>query len=358
MARIFTTPEAEKTAKAYLHDLTLAAGLRSTSQRSSQQSFHPEFIKHATALCDELVNRDFANVDASINWLSGMRFNADLSGKTHTYKSYKPEGIAKCLVYMAELLSLYWDDTVRTPYEVDEFKKSLLGEMVYKYGRYISAIKDKTGKSRSKASAGPSVASAAGGTGVATPSASQQPKTGGYKQSGPQSGNVRDLRDLNGTGAGTPGQKCYAGGNFIYKIIGDNPQSKNTPNVFIKPLSASGAAGSTNKIFISSGNGYTDCACYFDDPNDAQDFLDKINKNNRVPANVTNLRVAKYKADANGYFLVGTEFGVCAISAKTLNEALVEAINEEVDRPVDWEKATESYTKEELDELHTWMRRG
>jgi hypothetical protein len=359
MARIFTTPEAEKTAKAYLHDLTLAAGLRSTSQRSSQHSFHPEFIKHATALCDELVNRDFANVDADIRWLSGMRFNADLSGKTHTYKSYKPEGIAKCLVYMAELLSLYWDDTVRTPYEVDEFKKSLLGEMVYKYGRYISAIKDKTGKSRGKASAGPSVANATGGTGVATPSASQQPKTGGYKQSGPQSGNVRDLRDQSGVGAGNAGEKFYADGPFIYKIIGDNPQSKNTPNVFIKPLSASGAAaGGTNKIFFSSGNGYTDCTCYFDDSDEAQLFLAEIQKNNRVPANITNARVVKNKADSNGYFIVGTEFGICAISAKTLNEALVEAINEEVDRPVNWEKATESYTKEELDELHTWMRRG
>jgi hypothetical protein len=251
---------------------------------------------------------------------------------------------------MAELLGIYWDDTVRTPYEIEEFKKTYLGSTVYKYGRYISAIKDRSSKSNATKSSNTNSTSSA-------TTAAVQPKNG-YKQSGPQSGNVRDLRDLSGSGAGTPGNKVFAGGQFIYKIIGDNPQSKNTPNVFIKPLSASGAEGTTNKIFISSGNGYTDCTCYFDDPNDAQAFLDKINQNNRVPVNVTNLRIVKNKADANGYFLVGTEFGVVAISAKTLNEALKEAMTEEIERQTNWERATEGYTREELEELHTWMRRG
>jgi outer membrane protein assembly factor BamB len=149
----------------------------------------------------------------------------------------------------------------------------------------------------------------------------------------------------------------FADGPYIYKIIGDKTGS-NTPNVFIKPLSASGAVGNTNKIFISSGNGYTDCTCQFDDLDDAQDFLNKIIQNNRVPANVNNLRIVKNKADPNGYFLVGTEFGVVAISAKTLNEALSEAMNEPAERIPNWEKATEGYTREQLDELHTWMRRG
>lgn len=350
MARIFTTPEAEQTAKAYLHDLTLAAGLRSKSQRPNQESFSSEFTKHATILCDELVNRDFANVDSSINWIEGRRFNANLSSTNPSWKKYKHEGVAKCLVFMAELLGIYWDDTVRTPYEIEEFKKTYLGSTVYKYGRYISAIKDRSSKSNATKSSNTNSTSSA-------TTAAVQPKNG-YKQSGPQSGNVRDLRDLSGSGAGTPGNKVFAGGQFIYKIIGDNPQSKNTPNVFIKPLSASGAEGTTNKIFISSGNGYTDCTCYFDDPNDAQAFLDKINQNNRVPVNVTNLRIVKNKADANGYFLVGTEFGVVAISAKTLNEALKEAMTEEIERQTNWERATEGYTREELEELHTWMRRG
>ena len=240
------------------------------------------------------------------------------------------------------------DKTFLDNFEIDEFKKTILGDAVYKYGRYISAIQDKT--TRSRASAG-----STNSTGGSTAKAPGQPPQNGYKSSGPQSGNVRDLRDIGG-GTGTPGQKVTAGGQFIYKIIADKV-GKNTPNVFIKPLSASGEISGTNKIFISSGNGYTDCTCYFDDPNDAQDFLNKIVQNNRVPSNIVNLRVVKMNADSNGYFLVGTEFGIVAVSAKTLNEALTEAaseINEEVNG---WEKATEGYDKEKLAELHDWMRR-
>ena len=350
MAQIFTTPDSRKAARAWLHDLTLAAGLRTNNQRgannaSSMFLSSADFISNAKIVCDELINRDFNNVDSNIRYLSGYRFNATFDDHSRKWLSFKPDAVAKSIVYMAELLQLYWDDTIKTPYEIDEFKKTLLGSAVYKYGRYISAISNKTGKA-SGSKSGSSTAKAPG-----------QPPKNNYKQSGPQSGNVRDLRDVNGNPGGIPGQKVTANTNYIYKIIGDNPQSKNTPNVFIKPLSAAGAAGNTNKIFISSGNGYTDCTCYFDDPNDATDFLNAILNNNRVPANVTNLRVVKNKADANGYFIVGTEFGPCAVSAKTLNEALTEAIKERTDTS-GWEKATEGYSKEELDELHTWMRRG
>ena len=351
MARIFTTPAAEAAAKQWLSLVTVAGGLRTDPNVGN--SFDSRFKNYATDICDELVNRNFNNLDGSIRQISyyGIRVPG---GKT---KHFKPEQIAKCIVYMAELVQLYWDDTIRTPYEIDEFKKSWLGQAVYTYGRYISAIPDKPTRSRA-ANASSGSGSATGNAAGGNTSNSNQPKNG-YKQSGPQSGNVRDLRDLDGVNAGTPGNKVFASasGGYIYKIVGDKTGS-NTPNVFIKPLSASGAVGNTNKIFISSGNGYTDCTCYFDDPNDAQDFLDKINQNNRVPANVNNLRVVKNKADANGYFLVGTEFGVVAISAKTLNEALSEAMNENAERHVNWEKATERCTREELDELHTWMRRG
>jgi hypothetical protein len=339
MARIFTTPAAEQAAKQWLSVVTVAGGLRADPKLGS--SFDASYKNFATDICDELVNRNFNNIDNSINRIA--RYGLRIAGKT---KHFKPEQIAKCIVYMAEQVQLYWDDTIRTPYEIDEFKKSLLGSAVYTYGRYISAIPDKPVRSRA-ASASSNTGSSTG----ATSSNNGQPKNG-YKQSGPQSGNVRDLRGLDGVSAGTPGNKVFASasGGYIYKIVGDKTGS-NTPNVFIKPLSTSGAAGNTNKIFISSGNGYTDCTCYFDDPNDAQVFLDKINQNNRVPVNVNNLRVVKNKADANGYFLVGTEFGVVAISAKTLNEAFME------DLSGGWKKATENYSKEELDELHTWMRR-
>lgn len=345
MAKIFTTPEAEKTAKIFMHDVTVLGNINTNNLRThTPYSWSQSSYRNAAAVvCDELVNRDFADIDPAIKTLRNYAFPSNFNG-TGKYKRLKEAAIAKSIVFMAEQLQLYWDDTVRTPFEIDEFKKTLLGEAVYKYGRVISAIPDKSSGSKQRA------------TSTKTPG---QPPKNNYKQSGPQSGNVRDL-------LGNPGDKVKADTNFIYKIIADKT-GKNTPNVFIKPLSSSGAAGNTNKIFISSGNGYTDCTCYFDDPNAAQDFLDKIIASNRVPANVTNLRVVKLTADANGYFLVGTEFGTVAISAKTLNEALKEAFdpiedtpNEKVteERTVDWEKATENATVEELNELHTWMRRG
>lgn len=336
MAKIFTTPEAEYRAKKQMRYVLIAGGLQqASSSESLPYSFtYNTYLKGASKICDELVNRDFTNIDSYIyDVCSYMPYGGDLG------KRFKPDGLAKAIVYFAELLQLYWDDTLKTPYEIDEFKKTTLGQAVYKYGRYISAIKDK---------ATHRTASVSSGTTNSQTRSTGQPPQNNYKQSGPQSGNVRDLQ-------GVPGQKVLANTSIIYKIIGDNPQSKNIPNVFIKPLSPAGATGSTNKIFISSGNGYTDCTCYFDEPNDAQDFLDKIIAANRVPANVSNLRVVKKTADRNGYFLVGTEFGTCAVSAKTLNEALKEAIND--DPTGGWDKANEGASKEEVEELHTWMRR-
>jgi hypothetical protein len=344
MARIFTTPDAVNTAKVLMHHITVAGGINTKNllTRSQWPISDSRFVRHAQVICNELVNRDFANIDQSIIAVANFRFkpNYDDLGK---YKSMRTEAVAKAIVYFAECVGLYWDDTVRTPYEIAEFKKTLLGDAVYKYGRYISAIPDKATKRSSTASSANTqkVASAA--------------PQNSYKQSGPQSGNARDLRDLNGN-PGIAGEKVFAVGDVSYKIVADKV-GKNTPNVFIKPLLPSGEVNGTNKIFISSGNGYTDCTCYFDDPNDAQDFLDKIIAAGRVPAGINNIHVAKTKSDSNGYFLIGTEFGICAISARTLNEAMVEALKEDSDRGNCWEKATENYTREELEELHTWMRR-
>lgn len=347
MARIFTTPEAEIAAKVFMHDITIAGGLNTKSLRNNTPWYlsDSQYVKAAQAICTELINRDFADIDQSITTLSSYPFRAGYDGNGGR-KSLKPEAVAKAIVYFAELVGLYWDDTVRTPYEVDEFKKTLLGAAVYKYSRYISAIKDPSA-TRNKATG---VGSSSGSRAAAS-----APKNG-YKQSGPQSGNVRGL-------LGNPGEKVYADTGISYRIEGDKVKS-NTPRVFIKPLTPSGAIGNSNKIYISSGNGYTDCTCYFDDPNEAQKFLDRVLQDlpkliseKRAISDIANLHVAKVSSDKNGYFLVDTEYGPCAVSAKTLNEAMTEALKEETEQPGGWEKATAGYSKEELKELHTWMRK-
>ena len=345
MARIFTTPDLEAAAKVLMHNITVAGGINSNNLHKGSPWFltDPDYVKASQDICTELVNRDFADIDQALNLIARIRIRPSYndSGK---FKSISAEFVAKAIVYMAEQLNLYWDDTIRTPYEIDEFQKTLLGAAVFKYNRLISTIKDKTTKSKST--------SANTGAPRVAPSAPQN----GYKQSGPQSGNVRGL-------LGNPGDKVYADTAISYRIEGDKLKS-NTPRVFIKPLTASGGTGNSNKIYISSGNGYTDCTCYFDDPNEALKFLNKINQDintliqeKRAIDNITNLHVAKVKSDPNGYFLVNTEYGPCAVSAKTLNEALTEAANTVTEDCGGWAKATEGCTREELEELHTWMRR-
>lgn len=349
MARIFTKPEQEQYAKVLMHDVTVAGGINTKNIRtvSTYGLTNKSYIIAAQAICDELVKRDFANIDNAINEVASYYiYMYDGSGG----KRWKPEAVAKAIVYFAELLQVYWDDTIRTPYEIDEFKKTLLGEAVYKYGRYISAIPNKGSKTKA--------------TPTRTPG---QPPKNGYKQSGSQLANVRDLIDIPGQ-PGSAGTRLDADTDWIFFIKGKLDNSKNAAIVHIKPLSGNSKyiVNNTNKVCISSGNAYTDCTCYFDDPNDAQDFLDAIIQANAVPVNVSGLQVVKNRADkikiddngnqTGGYFMVGTEFGPCTIKAATLNESL-DNLDESAERPFSWEKATKGYTDEELNELHTWMRR-
>lgn len=339
MARIFTTPETQAAAKSLMHDIMVAAGIRKSQRQNTSHNFtYPAQIAATQAICDELVNRDFKNIDTSIREVAACSFQATINGGG--WKSFNADKVAKAIVYMAELLNLYWDDTNVTPYEIDEFKKTILGDAVYRYGRYISAIQDPKTKSTSSKNSNAAVQGTSANSG---------------KPVGPQSANIRDLLDINGN-PGTPGQKVTASGDVMFKIVGDKGTGKNVPNAFINPLSRSGASGSTNKVKFSSGNGWTDCTCLFDDPNEANDFLAKLLKNDQAAVNA-NAQIRKIPADPNGYFLVGTEYGRCAISARKMNEALAEATKLTEERGADWEKATERYSEKEIQELHNWMRR-
>lgn len=339
MARIFTTPETQAAAKSLMHDIMVAAGIRKSQRQNTSHNFtYPAQIAATQAICDELVNRNFKNIDTSIREVAACSFQATINGGG--WKSFNADKVAKAIVYMAELLNLYWDDTNVTPYEIDEFKKTILGDAVYRYGRYISAIQDPKTKSTSSKNSNATVQGTSANSG---------------KPVGPQSANIRDLLDMNGN-PGTPGTKVYANDGVMYKIVGDKGAGKNVPNAFINPLSRSGASGSTNKVKFSSGNGWTDCTCLFDDPNEANDFLDKLLKNDQAAVNA-NAQIRKIPADANGYFLVGTEYGRCAISARKMNEALAEAAKLTEECGADWEKATERYSEKEVQELHNWMRR-
>ena len=348
MSRIFTTPAAEIAARAFMHDVMVVAGLIS-NQRVENIVRLERYNRPPTAeigkICDELVNRDFADIDASINKLTQYDFYPNFTDDGRA-KSLSPDAIAKAIVYTAECLGLYWDDTLRTPYEIDAFKKTLLGDAVFKYGRYISAIKDKTTSKKVATSSGaPKVAGAA-------------PKND-FRQQGPKSSQASGLVDLNGNPipAGQPGQKVFIDKGYALAIRGSVSGKASKVRAVVTPLNSKAVSGSKNKVFINASHGYGVAECLFDEMSDAQDFYDKLVNAGRVPSDVTDLQIGKIGVDKNGYFLVDTEFGICAIAARVLNEEIDEPAVVEEDLGACWKKATEGYTQEKLDELHSWMRK-
>jgi hypothetical protein len=347
MARIFTKPETQASAKAWMHDVMVIAGILQKSQRTENEVYFTKYhnIPAAAAgtICDELIKREFANIDAAILKITAYEFYPSFT-RGSKLKQFSAEYIAKAIVYSAELLNLYWDDTIRTPYEIEEFKKTILGEAVYRYGRYISAIKDApTQKPAAAASAN-------------TPQVAQSAPKNDFRQQGPKSGQANGLVSLDGTPIphGQQGEKVFIDKGYALAIRGTVVGKKSSVRAVINPLKSS-ANGSKNSVVINASHGYGVAECLFDEMDDAVNFYDQIVLNNRVPSDVDNLQIVKISVDKNGYFLADTEFGICAIAARVLNEEVDDAPIEE-DLGACWKKATEGYTREELNELHDWMR--
>ena len=133
----FETPEEERAAKAWLHDLTVAAGIKTDSQRKTPLHFTPEFTEHAKILCNELVNRNCNNVDKSIKVLANYPYNASLADGETIMAQPTPEEIAKYVVFLAKQIDARWDfrdiDLVRRM----DFGETLLGHQVYIQRQYI-----------------------------------------------------------------------------------------------------------------------------------------------------------------------------------------------------------------------------
>ena len=282
MARIFANSRGEAKAKAWMHDVMAISGVLPQSQRKANIIYFTRYQTPPTAeaskICDELINRRFNDIDSAINRISYYEFYPSMTDSCRETR-YSPEDIAKAIVFMAERLNLYWDDTDVTPYEVEAFKKTLLGAAVYQYERYITAIKDDIPKVKSS-STGPKAASSA-------------PKND-FKQQGPKSGQARGL-------IGQPGEKVYIQGQYALAIAGEMPNVKSKYYAQIKPLDKNGASGSTNKVFVSASHSYGMGICYFDEMSDAQAFYDKLVKSGNVPSNLTKFEIGQVKKDKNGY---------------------------------------------------------
>ena len=282
-------------------------------------------------ICDEIVQRnfDFFKADTALNNLADCKFfvNPQAYGRVRGARMVQRSNtlLAGYIANFCAEQGIYWDDvnTHKTQYEMDQYKKTLLGGALWEYECFLSQQLNK-GNTQSA-----SVASTTAAPVAPVPSGTRQSRQPGqapanpYKSSGPQSGNARDLQ-------GQPNQKVYANTKVSFCIMADNAKSKSPAYALVKPLAKQGDNGNgTNRVFVSSSHGYADCTCYFDDLKDANNFLAKCNAKNWGP-DISNLRIVKKTSESNGYFLVGTEFGVCAISAKRMNEAQVEAANQPI----------------------------
>lgn len=203
---------------------------------------------------------------------------------------------------------------------MEEITKTTLGAALFEFNCFTSQEDPTKPKQRATRQA------ASTNTSTTTPAQSTGPVSG-YKSSGPHSGEIPNL-------IGTAGVKENILASLMYCVQADKI-GKNTPNAFITPLNTTTTGNiikvdkaTAETVKFGSGNGYTDCTCWFDDINLATDFAIKCQ--NKFGAKYTNISIAKAKTDPNGYYKVSTEFGECYIKAKKLNEAFEKAEQEEI----------------------------
>ena len=185
----------------------------------------------------------------------------------------------------------------------------------------------------------------------------KQPPKSNYKSSGPQSANVPAL-------IGTVGSKQALNlSGDIYWIVADKT-GKNVPHAFVHPVENS-AAGEKAKInnnqeclvFFGSGNGYTDCTCFFTDNTIADSFLQKLIQQNSNAQQAKNLRVVKQRVDQNGYYEVKTEYGISVyIKALKLNEDLED--EDFIDFPYSEEEYKKGYQINDTELFTEWLQKS
>jgi hypothetical protein len=335
MAQLLTAKR-QQYARRVLYDILLSAGftLKPVRNKLSGDAI-PSYLDYSgytqdcNKIANEIINRKFTNINSamydiyrngSILVENDNRWGVYISGTQVAQVKRKSidklfssvEEMALGFALVAKAMGLYWDDTAISVHEKTIFEQTYLGAAVEQAEVYLS----QQSLTNSNAPKAPTK------TRTNTPKAAGAAPQNGYKSSGPQSGNVRDLK-------GNPGDKIKLSGT-VFKIEGVNAKSaKNKAKLYIKPLEASGAKAGTNKVLMGSANGYTDCVCHFTTASDAHDFMMAWASANSTQTQFTNVQVVRKPADANGYFLVGTEYGDCYVSAGKLNEQLGEDLEQE-----------------------------
>lgn len=235
----------------------------------------------------------------------------------NTYK-IKAKALMKVFANVCAKREIFWDDAEYTPFELDYFKKTPFGEVLWDFRCFVSQEPDTI-----KVNSPSSTQAARGGNGA--PAAPKAPRA---------------------TGAGHTLYRSNAGGivgtskdilpiPYMYCIIGEfNPKGKTSPKIHVSPQGQSAPL----RVKYTSGQGHNDCILYFDSLSAADDFKVKCDAN--LPANVAFLKVKKLATDPNGYVQVDTQYGPAWIKASKLHEEVVE------DSSVDVELVEDVVTEE------------
>lgn len=311
------TPEQLATSRSWLYDIFILAGVQINKFPDKTYSYWDNFAgsyngtnvhSDAKIIVDMLKFRPmqyvkFTEIDDILKNFSSIRFSPVIDQYTWGDRvRKKPEMLARYLANFCAENKIYWSNTLSTPYEMDEIKNTIFGKALWDFQCFVT--QGTTISNRAKTTKTPG-----------------QPPQNNYKSLGGLSDKVTIL-------VGNPGDKKYINNSEVYCIEADK-LGKNTPCIFVTPISNSGQAVSSTRaasVNLGSGNGYSDCKLWWDNLVNAQAFLlDCQTKFSN--SKFQNLHVAKARPDSNGYFEVSTEFGNAYIKASRLNEEISEWLN-------------------------------
>jgi hypothetical protein len=353
-------------AKSWLHDIFVAGGIYPTPKRAVasddyyymygtsphyNQARRTTLCQNATELCGIIKSRKvdtkvFLRLDELLNFFENQRFlNALDAPRVWDSVIKKAPMLAKYIAWFCAEYQFYWDDSAASTYEMAEINNTIMGKTLKSFGGFASQHAPKAAKTTTAGS---------GTTTTATPRTPGQPPQNNFKSRGALSGSAVDLKSI-------PGQKEHLS-TPIYCVNGvDSNGTVLEDTAYIRPVEADPKSqakytiNNTNKVLFGKAKGYGYCQVYFTSKQAADDFcMQLIASNPGVNPNVALIKVCQLKsALANGYFMIGTEFGSVFISASKLNENIQEAIQESAENveptmsnKEKWERYEEAYFHE------------
>lgn len=331
MAKSYLTPDELQAGNKWLKTVFFPCVKQGNAEYVSNNWRKSDAVTACKAIYQAIVDRlldTSGNLTSHFETLGDLDYYNDASfDYANTYK-IKAKALMKVFANVCAKREIFWDDAEYTPFELDYFKKTPFGEVLWDFRCFVSQEPD--------VRKAPTTSTATPRAGANTPAAPRAPRT---------------------TGAGHTLYRNNAGGIVgtskdiltvpeMYCILGEfNPKGKTSPKIHVSPQGQAAPL----RVKYTSGQGHNDCILYFDNLNAANDFKTKCDAN--LPANVAFLKVKKLATDPNGYVQVDTQYGPAWIKASKLHEEIVEdeadvelvedVVTEEV------EQLPESYYREE-----------